>query len=330
MKKAWQNLANDLWIVLLDILAVNAAYFLALMIRFYVNFEFRPSVGYYLTDWLRFTPFYTVICILVFFLFRLYGGMWRYAGISDMNRIIGANAVTVAVQVLGTMTMLGFARRMPLTYYVIGAVLQFLFVALIRFAYRMLLVEKKRISRRKTAAVSAAVVGSGETAKRAVRFLEENGDIRIRAILDPAGDGKSLDGVPVFADPEEALREVQVVYLADVAMSGERRREIRRLAEGKSLRVQDVTGYLANLGGRLSLTALLDLAEGPVVLCAQGKETRYENGRAALEAVTGRQAVLALRNLTVDLGTPEDAGVAGDESWAKQHQEETGEEISFF
>ena len=37
MKKIWNLVARDLWIVLLDIIAVNAAYYLALLIRFFDN-----------------------------------------------------------------------------------------------------------------------------------------------------------------------------------------------------------------------------------------------------------------------------------------------------
>ena len=55
------------WIILvLDMIAVNAAYFLALLLRFYVNYEFRPTVSFYLTDFLTFAPFHTIICIAVF------------------------------------------------------------------------------------------------------------------------------------------------------------------------------------------------------------------------------------------------------------------------
>ena len=43
MKKIWNNIARDLWIVLLDIIAVNAAYILALLLRFFDNVEFRPE-----------------------------------------------------------------------------------------------------------------------------------------------------------------------------------------------------------------------------------------------------------------------------------------------
>ena len=42
MKKIWNLVAKDLWIVLLDIIAVNVSYFLALLVRFFDNVEFRP------------------------------------------------------------------------------------------------------------------------------------------------------------------------------------------------------------------------------------------------------------------------------------------------
>ena len=93
MKKIWDTISKDLWVVLLDIVAVNAAYFLALIIRFYVNFRFRPTLSYLLMDFYTFAPFYTIICLIVFYCFRLYGGLWMYAGLDDMNRIILAKAI---------------------------------------------------------------------------------------------------------------------------------------------------------------------------------------------------------------------------------------------
>ena len=45
MKRMWSSLAKDLWVALLDIIAVNAAYLLALLVRFFDNVEFRPVDG---------------------------------------------------------------------------------------------------------------------------------------------------------------------------------------------------------------------------------------------------------------------------------------------
>ena len=47
MKKVWNAVAKDLWIVLLDIIAVNAAYYLALIIRFFVGGELRAVRNFY-------------------------------------------------------------------------------------------------------------------------------------------------------------------------------------------------------------------------------------------------------------------------------------------
>lgn len=55
MKKIWNLVARDLWIVLLDIIAVNAAYYLALLIRF---FDFQGTVAAFRTSWFKTQPNY--------------------------------------------------------------------------------------------------------------------------------------------------------------------------------------------------------------------------------------------------------------------------------
>ena len=85
MKKQLSLLAKDFWVVLLDIIAFNAAYFLALILRFYVNFALRPiAIKRYMPALIGFAPWYTVLCLIVFIIFRLYGGMWKYAGIKAL------------------------------------------------------------------------------------------------------------------------------------------------------------------------------------------------------------------------------------------------------
>lgn len=328
MKKLWSNLARDLWIVVMDIVAVNVSYFLAVLFRFYINkLEFRPVMGAYLDAWASFTPFYTVLCIVVFALFRLYGGMWRYAGINDMNRIIGANAVTLLIQLLGTAL---FIRRMPFAYYIVGAVLQFFLVAIVRFGYRIFMVEKKMISDRKSPAVPSMIIGAGETARRAIKHLQDSGTFRPTVVVDAKSAGKTLDGIPVVADFDAALKGIQAVFIADSTLDQERRDAIRRTAEERGLDLQDYTGYLSNLGGRVPLSSLLELADGPVTVSINGTEKAYENGAAALREIDGRYDVARVKNLKIDLKKHSAAAYEGYEAWAKQHKEETGEEVSFF
>ena len=326
MKKIWDSIAKDLWIVLFDIIAVNAAYFLALLVRFYVNFEFRPTVSYYLTDWLHFTPFYTVLSIVIFAVWRLYGGMWRFAGINDMNRIIGASVCTTVVQVIGTAL---FIRRMPITYYILGAIFQFLFVSLIRFGYRILLVEKKKVAGRNIPTVPSMVIGAGETARKAIHHLEDT-PFRATVVVDEKSAGKSLDGINVIADFAAALSSVRAVFIADPNLTAEKRKEIKEKCDEAGIELQAYTGYLSNLGGRIPISSLLELIKGPVTLVIDGEEKTFESGEEAVQSLKGRYDIKRIEGAKVELVKPSSTAYVGYDAWAQQHKEQTGEEVSFF
>lgn len=77
-----------LGMVLFDIFAVNFAYFIALIIRFYVNFKINEWAARYIPAFLQFAPWYTVCCLVIFGAFKLYNNRWKYAGLNDLNRIL--------------------------------------------------------------------------------------------------------------------------------------------------------------------------------------------------------------------------------------------------
>lgn len=283
MKKVLEAVKRDLWVVLLDVIAVNLSYYLALLIRFYVNFQLRPvAVDRYLPAFIGFAPWYTVLCLLIFMGFRLYGGLWRYAGINDMNRIILANLCTVVLQVAGTSI---FFTRMPITYYLIGAVLQFGMVMAIRFGYRVLLVEKRRLRRGER--VNTVVVGSGENGRRVVKNLEESELYRPTYIYSSSQVGV-MDGIPIKAQLD--LTGIGAVFIADPLLPTSTRMEIKEKC-GERIEFHDYTGYFSNLGGRLSLTELLSTIHGPVAVELDGQERTYEDGAQALRELNEKYEV---------------------------------------
>lgn len=246
LKQMLKSAAKDWWIIALDAVAVNAAYLLALLIRFYVNFEFRPTVTYYLTDFFTFAPFYTVLSLIVFTAFRLYGGLWRYAGLNDLNRIIAATLATSLIHIAGTLI---FIRRMPVTYYFLGMLLQFVLIATIRFGYRFLLIEKKKLESRKKSGIATMVIGAGEAGRFMIKYLEDSTAFRPTCVVDvkKASYGMMMDGIPVcggVAGVEQAVEAygIKCVFLAEPLLQPEIKEQISRICAERNIELQDL-GY---------------------------------------------------------------------------------------
>lgn len=284
------TIAKDLWVVLLDLVAVNLSYYLAFYFRFYVNLKLGlENAETYKTAFMGFAPFYTVLCLIIFAVWRLYGGLWRYAGINDMNRIIGANLCTSVVYVAGTAA---FFNRMPIAYYAVGGILQLVFVVLIRFGYRVLLVEKKRLRNRGLTRTNTIIVGTGENGRRVVKNLEETENYRPVLVIG-SGSG-TMDGIPMVTLDEADWNDIGAVFIADPLLSSKERERIKEQAESVGAEIHDYTGYFSNLGGKLSVTELLAVIHVPIIISIDGREEKYGSGSDALGALTDKFDVVSI------------------------------------
>lgn len=227
MDRIRNALKKDIWILLLDVAAVNLAYFLALAFRVAVNnmggvFGSPSDVPVYFSAFYRIAPVYTLLSIIVFFLFKLYGGVWRFAGINDMYRILVSWVVTILIQIVVSylvMNAMSFnSPRMPATYYMLGSVLQLLFVTAIRFGPKTIADEKRRRAKK---ADKALVIGAGELGQQTVKMLQSGLNYEVSAIVDTENEhvGLMIDGTPVYGlESLEALIEnngVKCVFLSE-------------------------------------------------------------------------------------------------------------------
>ena len=320
------------FILLLDIIAVNLAFLVALHIRFFVNGHFVGRQGVYLELFWRIAPFYTIAAIPVFFLFRLYGGLQQYAGLNDLNRIIKANIVTFILQIVISIIVIALRpieqdiHRMPFSYYVIGAVLQFIYMAFIRFSKRIFMLEKAKIDNKKSSKVPAIIIGSGDLGQKILHHLENNTFYNPVAIAGK-DSGWMMDGVPVISmdeiENQIKEKEIKAVFIADKDLSKEQREHIRQIAEG--LEMDDFTGYMSNQSGFLPLTNLLDVMDMPIVVDVDGKEQSFSSAEECLSTLPGEYDVVKVQATKLILKKREE-----DTSWMKVYQEQTGREVSYF
>lgn len=328
-------------LLLFDIVAVNLSYYLALVVRFYVNKTFRAiAVDRYLPAFWEFAPFYTVLCVAVFVLFKLYNNRWKHAGLYDLNRIFLANVATAAIHIAGTLL---FVCRMPITYYFIGAVLQFLLIAGSRFAYRLFVLEGNRIRRMSNAKLNVMIVGEGETARILRNQIEGDSSNVARPVCifsyHENSAGKMVNGLPVLTDVAKlnehfSKYQVKCVILADSLMPSDVRKQIREACKQSGIEVQDFSGYLNNDGRNVTLKRLMEVARGPVEIKLDGKVQSFQNGEEALMAFPGKYDVKMIyaNENTVGVEIVGKTVILNDtnEDWIKAAQDKNGEEISFF
>ena len=207
-------------LVVYDLVAVSAAFFLALLLRFDLNYSEIPA--YYLDPWKQFAPFYAVYCIVVFWALRLYKSIWRFASYKELERVSIATIITCVVHIV-LITIV--AHRMPISYYAIGTMLQFIFVLGIRFSYRFIIL--LRSNKKGKDLDHVMLIGAGAAGQMILRDMRRAGEVheKVVCIIDDNKNkwGREMEGVPIVGGRDDILQAVEEfgvdkIYLARMAL----------------------------------------------------------------------------------------------------------------
>ena len=119
-------------LVILDAAAVAVSSVLALMLR--IEFSFEKIQGPYLENiWQTLLPNILTV-LVVFWFFRLYHSVWRYAGMYELQQIVMAVLTVTLLQLLG-MSLLEL--KMPRSYWFLYAGVLTCITVVTRFAYQI-------------------------------------------------------------------------------------------------------------------------------------------------------------------------------------------------
>lgn len=258
----WQMIA--LYLMIYDVLAINFAYFFGLWLRFDLHFTSIPAE--YMSAFLKFAPIYTVFTIFVFAQLRLYNSLWRFASFSELNRVIVASVITTIFNIVG---MTAFIQRMPLSYYIIGAVLQFGLTLTIRFSYRYMNLERGRREKEANPLHNAMIIGAGAAGQTLIRELKSSGDVKSKAccVIDdnPNKWGRVMEGVPIVGGREDILINVkkykidQILFAIPTA-SAQERKEILNICKETDCELKQLPGIFQLANGEVSLSKMRPVA----------------------------------------------------------------------
>ncbi len=251
----WQAIA--ILLAVYDIIAVNFSYFMALLLRF--DFLFTAIPDRYLYSWARFAPVYTIFCIVILYVFRLYRSIWRFASYNEILRLLTACAIT---SVFHTVCITAFIQRMPISYYFAGSVLQFILLTVARFLYRLIVLLRRNT---KGEGIKVMLIGAGNAGQMLLRDVKrmEHVNEKIVCIIDdnPNKWGRYIDGVPVVGGRESILEnankyKVKKIYLAIASATAEQRRDILNICQETDCEVKVLPSLSQLVRGEVSVSRM--------------------------------------------------------------------------
>ena len=237
--------AVNVFLVGYDIFSVIVAYLAALWLRFDCQMSQIPAS--YIDGYVRSACFYAAFCVLVYWGLRLYRSIWRFASFSELKRVALASLVTL-ICYAGVMT--AFVCRMPVSYYLFGIVIQFWMTLGIRFAYRFVLLTRKRAAG-ETPEIRVMLIGAGTAGQMILRDIRHARTVneKVYCLIDdnPNKWGRYIDGVPVYGGRERIMEAVErfaieKIYITIPSAKPEDKRDILQVCSETPCKIMNLPG----------------------------------------------------------------------------------------
>lgn len=249
-----------------DVVAVSAAYFGALWLRFDVKVSNIPQNV--LQAWVHFAPIYAVVCVVVLWLFKLYQSLWRFASFLELKRMTIA---TLILAVFHAIVITVFFERMPISYYFAGAIIQFGLELFPRFSYRFALLARKRHDRASSGVPANRVmlIGAGDAGQVILRDLHGAKEVndRVCCIIDDNSEkwGRFIDGVPIVGGRDDILcnvekYKIEKIYLAIPSATAAQRRDILSICNETSCELKNLPGIYQFVNGEITARSMKEVA----------------------------------------------------------------------
>lgn len=238
-----------------DVCAAGFAWLLAYWLRF--NFDTPAEFeGVAVGALLWVLPLFATL----FYVFGLYQGLWRFASITDLQRLLGA--ILVGAMLAATVVALFKVPLIPRSVLVLHPLLLAITMGGARFAYRSWK-EHRLYGPAKLRGQPVLIIGAGEAADSLLREIHRSGQWYAVAIVDdnPGRTGRRLRGLPIMSPIENIgpIAENLGATHAIIAMPNARpsqRRRATELASAAGLTVLTVPSYDDLLSGRLSVSSI--------------------------------------------------------------------------
>ena len=248
-------------LVLMDMLIITAAGPLAIYVRY--NLFFDPQAIEFIENIFQYLPVNLILTVIVFAVFRLYQGIWKYASASDLVNIIVACLISAVTQTVGmTLMDLRFPRSYPFMYFAVLAA----GISVFRFTYRILAYfRQKQQGLIKDGKTNTMIVGAGEAGNTLLKELQNSKFVEQNVCClvddDPGKIGKYLRGVLVAGNRKDICRlaeeyHIDEIMIAIPSASHSEIQELLDICSQTSCKLKVLPGIYQLVNGEVSVSKL--------------------------------------------------------------------------
>lgn len=250
--------SSNRWAALVhDLLSIPVAWLGAYWLRFNLG-QIPPDI---LLVALKLLPLALLLQTSAFWIFGLYRGVWRFASLPDLIRIVKAVALGSVAIVIGFFWLLRLPhlpRSVPILY---SLILLFILGGS-RFLYRWF--KNKPVAQGK----KVLIVGAGLAAESLIRDLLRRTSDYLPVVLvddDPAKQGQELHGIRVMGSCERIPQlvksyQIEMILIALPSANGAQMRRITAICESTQKSVRTLPGVNDLVSGRISVKILRELS----------------------------------------------------------------------
>lgn len=255
-----QLLVRRFFLFLTDTFLLNACVYLSLIMRFDVGIvSIEPQ---YISNYVENVLPYTIMSLLIFWLFRLYHSLWQYASIAEVYRIAEACIIVELVHFLSNKIM---GNMLPRSCYFNAAIYLIIAICASRFMYRMIRTVLNKYRNIKTSN-NVMIIGAGEATNVIMREIQSSSYLansNIACIIDDDRRkvGKYIRGVKVIGTRDKIkeaakLYDIDEIIFAIPSASNEVKRDILNICKETDCTLKILPGVYQMVDGEVNINSI--------------------------------------------------------------------------
>lgn len=255
-----QLLVRRFFLFLTDTFLLNACVYLSLIMRFDVGIvSIEPQ---YISNYVENVLPYTIMSLLIFWLFRLYHSLWQYASIAEVYRIAEACIIVEVVHFLSNKIA---GNMLPRSCYFNAAIYLIIAICASRFMYRMIRTVLNKYRNIKTSN-NVMIIGAGEATNVIMREIQNSSYLansNIACIIDDDRRkvGKYIRGVKVIGTRDKIkeaakLYDIDEIIFAIPSASNEVKRDILNICKETDCTLKILPGVYQMVDGEINVNSI--------------------------------------------------------------------------